>query len=108
MEFLKFHPGPPCPTLSCPAAVFYPLGHSMPYAPDDRISITWQMPRRGRPYVKNFEVEILIKSTTDYAKRLDAFQVGSRIKSMISSTRNMIFIENRPVWGIRGPWPSQS
>jgi hypothetical protein len=42
MDFLKFYPGPPCPTLLChvgrphpqggrPAAIFYPSGHPTPY-----------------------------------------------------------------------------
>jgi hypothetical protein len=35
-DFLKFHPGLPCPTLlrpvgGRPAAVFNPFGHPMPY-----------------------------------------------------------------------------
>jgi hypothetical protein len=32
MDSLKFHPGLPCPTLLCPAAVFYPFGHHTSYA----------------------------------------------------------------------------
>jgi hypothetical protein len=32
MDSLKFHLGPPCPTLLRPAAVFYPFNHPIPYA----------------------------------------------------------------------------
>jgi hypothetical protein len=40
MNYLKFHPGPACPTLLLPAGwqpapVFYPLGHPTPFAYDD-------------------------------------------------------------------------
>jgi hypothetical protein len=39
-DSLKFHVGPPCPTLIRPAgrrpvAIFFPLGYPFPYGPDN-------------------------------------------------------------------------